>query len=143
MKLFIILGGLFFSIHSISYFKPMDNNLEISKKHDTEQLFCSNYTAYTMNIQAAGIANIPMASLTKDGHLYIEYVYSSGSEKRSGKMNLQRKKEHRFEGNWHTKADNGNSYQGSLYFVFDNDGTAKGKYQYAGSSYNITIDPIK
>lgn len=36
-------------------------------------------------------------------------------------------------------ADNGNSYQGTLYVVFDTSGNGKGYYQFAGQDYEITI----
>jgi len=102
-------------------------------------VFISNFSKYTMDIQAAGIATIPKATLSEKGELYIEYAYHSGGENRNGKMTLYDKGNHRFEGNWKTDADNGNSYQGTLYFVFDKFGNADGYYKFGGSDYKITI----
>ena len=102
-------------------------------------VFISGFSAYSMDIQAAGLATIPKATIADNGELYIEYAYHSGGENRTGKMTLYDKGNHRFEGNWKTDADNGNAYQGTLYFVFDRDGNATGYYKFGGSDYAITI----
>lgn len=102
-------------------------------------VFISNFSKYNMDIQAAGLASIPKATLSKKGELYIEYAYHSGGENRNGKMTLYDKGNHRFEGNWKTDADNGNSYQGTLYFVFDKFGNGDGYYKFGGSNYKINI----
>lgn len=101
--------------------------------------FINNFENYNMDIQAAGIAGIPVATLSNDNVLYIEYHYNSGNEKRKGKMTLTLVSDNRFEGNWKTDADNGNSYDGALYFQFDGNGEASGYYKYGGSDYKITI----
>jgi hypothetical protein len=93
-----------------------------------------------MDIEAAGLASIPKASLSPTNELYIEYRYTSGDENRNGKMTLVPTKDDRFEGHWKTDADNGNSYSGPLHFVFKENGEAEGVYKYAGSDYKITID---
>lgn len=54
-------------------------------------------------------------------------------------MTLTSKGKNRFEGHWKTIADNGNVYQGDLYFVFKENGEADGHYKYMGSNYKITI----
>ena len=101
--------------------------------------FLSDFSAYSMDIHAAGMATIPIALITEEGELYMEYSYQSGQESRNGKMTLQDKGNNRFEGNWKTLADNGNSYQGSLYFIFDESGGAEGQYKFAGANYKIII----
>lgn len=102
--------------------------------------FISDYNIYEMDIQSAGIANIPVATLSENGTLYIEYTYNSEGEKRNGKMTLLlNSKTNRFEGGWKTVADNGNVYQGNLYFAFEKDGQANGFYQFGGTDYKITI----
>ncbi|MEN0050900.1 MAG: hypothetical protein AAF806_27780 [Bacteroidota bacterium] len=60
--------------------------------------FVSNFADYAMNIQAAGLASIPKATISPKGALYIEYAYHSGGENRNGKMTLYDKGNHRFEG---------------------------------------------
>ena len=101
--------------------------------------FISNYNKYGMEIQSAGTATIPVATF-ENGALYIEYAYNSEGEKRNGKMTLLlNTKTKRFEGGWKTIADNGNVYQGNLYFVFEKDGQANGFYQFGGTDYKITI----
>ena len=102
-------------------------------------VFISNFANYSMDIQAAGIASIPDAKLAENGELFIEYIYTSGGENRECKMTLFSRCNHRYEGNWKTDADNGNSYDGTLYFVFDERGNAKGVYKYGGGDYDITI----
>ncbi len=111
-------------------------------KHELSNVsvFTSNFANYSMDIQAAGLATIPHATISDKGILSIEYSYKSGSENRNGKMTLEENKSNnRFEGEWKTDADNGNSYQGTLYFVFNENGTANGYYQFGGSDYKITI----
>ena len=102
-------------------------------------VFTSNFAEYSMDIQAAGLATIPKVTISEDGVLYIEYAYKSGEENRNGRMTLYNKTNNRFEGEWKTVADNGNSYQGTLYFVFDDAGNAQGYYKFGGSDYKITI----
>jgi len=102
--------------------------------------FISDYNKYGMDIQSAGMANIPIATFSVNGALYIEYAYNSEGEKRNGKMTLLlNPKTNRFEGGWKTVADNGNVYQGNLYFLFEKDGQATGFYQFGGTDYKITI----
>lgn len=102
-------------------------------------LFIGNYQNYKMDIQAAGIASIPVADFENDV-LTIEYIYFSEGENRRGEMTLSfNTQTRRFEGNWLTTTDNGNVFQGSLYFVFDKNGEATGKYTFANSEYKIMI----
>lgn len=59
---------------------------------------------------------------------------------RKGKMTLTLNPEsNRMEGNWQTNADNGNVYKGTLFFIFNENGEANGKYRFANSDYKITI----
>ena len=133
---------LFFLVTSLnacgqSNLKKVSTGIE--NNQSTVSVFISNFAAYTMDIQAAGIATIPKATLSESGELYIEYAYHSGGENRNGKMTLYDKGKNRFEGKWKTDADNGNSYQGTLYFVFDELGNGSGNYKFGRSDYQITI----
>jgi hypothetical protein len=113
-----------------------------NKMTQTENInqFVSKFANFKMDIQGAGMAIIPTASITKDNVLNIDYAYNSEGEKRKGSMTLTfNEKAKRYEGNWKTNADNGNVYSGSLYFVFKENGEADGYYKYAGSDYKITI----
>ena len=102
-------------------------------------LFIGNYQDYKIDIQAAGIASIPAVD-SEDDVLTIEYIYFLEGENRRGEMTLSFDAQtSRFQGNWLTNADNGNVFSGSLYFVFDKNGEATGKYTFANSEYNITI----
>lgn len=104
------------------------------------KIFVSHFSDYQMNIRSAGVATIPIATLSDENELYIEYAYQSESEDRNGKMTLSRKhKTNRFEGKWKTVANNGNVYQGDLYFLFEDNGQADGFYQFNGTNYKITI----
>ena len=107
------------------------------------EVFISNFKTFSMDIQAAGLAKIPVATLSITGELYIEYAYHSTGENRNGKMTLAYKQPSRYEGKWKTLADNGNSYEGTLYFVFDEHGEAEGHYEFGGSQYSITINKKK
>ncbi|MFS4492193.1 hypothetical protein [Maribacter sp. 2308TA10-17] len=110
------------------------------KQSEFAETFITDFKAYEMDIQAAGIASIPVARLSEGKTLYIEYVYASGGENRNGKMTLMlNPKSKRFEGGWKTLADNGNSYEGDMYFVFTADGQASGFYTFGGADYKITI----
>ena len=120
--------------HNTTETIPMHN----SNKSNVEK-FISNFDTYSMDIQAAGIAKIPEATLSKNGELYIAYAYQSGNEKRNGMMTLFQSENNRFEGKWNTQAGNGNSYKGTLYFVFDEDGEAIGHYMFGEGQYNISI----
>lgn len=107
---------------------------------DAVKTFISDFNNYGMDIQAAGIATIPVATLSEKSTLYIEYAYNSEGESRNGKMTLLlNPKTKIFEGGWKTVADNGNVYQGDLYFEFEDDGQANGFYQFSGTDYKITI----
>ncbi|WP_299245986.1 hypothetical protein [uncultured Aquimarina sp.] len=103
------------------------------------KIFISDYNSYEMDIEAAGLATIKDAKLVMEGELYIAYAYVSGNENRNGKMTLLLTDEDRLKGNWKTNADNGNSYNGSLYFTFSENGEASGHYKYGGTDYKITI----
>jgi hypothetical protein len=122
---------------------PTMNKVEMTPVNtsNTEgvETFITNFKAYHFDIQAAGIANLPMASLSKEGVLEIDYTYRSEGENRTGKMQLTKTKPNHFKGNWKTNADNGNVYQGSLYLDFATNGTAKGFYKYGGSDYSIIL----
>lgn len=110
------------------------------EQNEFVKTFISDFENHKMDIQSAGIANIPKATLSEQDELYIEYSYRSEGENRNGKMTLLLNSEtKRFEGSWKTIADNGNVYQGDLYFVFENDGQAKGFYQFGGIDYKIAI----
>lgn len=102
-------------------------------------MFVNNFEAYEMAIQAAGVASIPEAAILENGDLYVVYAYTSGGENRKGNMTLADQSNNRFEGHWKTDADNGNSYQGTLYVVFDASGNGKGYYQFGGQDYEIAI----
>lgn len=107
---------------------------------DFVKTFISDYGNHKMDIQAAGIATIAGATLSEKGRLYIEYAYNSEGETRNGKMTLMlNSNTKRFEGGWKTVADNGNVYQGTLYFRFEKNGQANGFYQFGGTDYKITI----
>lgn len=110
------------------------------EQKDFVKTFISDYNAYEMDIQSAGMATIPVATLSKNGILYIEYAYNSEGEKRKGKMTLLLNSEtKKFEGGWKTVADNGNVYEGNLHFVFEKDGQAYGFYQFGGTDFKIAI----
>jgi hypothetical protein len=119
------------------------------KKTETKQLhqnnklgidvFVKNYRQYRLDIEAAGIATIPSATLDKNQVLTIEYVYRSEGENRTGKMILRAKRPAYFEGDWKTNADNGNVYQGALFLIFEADGTAKGSYRFSGADHKISV----
>lgn len=109
------------------------------KKNNHTIEFVNHYSTFKMDIQAAGLASITMASISDSDELYIEYSYHSENESRNGKMKLQKRENNKFEGNWKTEADNGNVYEGSLYFLFKSGGQADGYYKYSGSDYKITI----
>ncbi len=113
--------------------------VEKTRDMSTIEKFVSNYSQFQMDMQAAGIATIPAASF-ENSVLTIEYAYFSGGENRNGEMSLTFNAEtNRFEGNWQTNADNGNVYKGSLYFVFDENGEAKGAYKFNNSNYRISL----
>jgi hypothetical protein len=95
--------------------------------------------AYEMDIQAAGLATIPTASLAADGSLTLSYRYESEGEKRRGSMTLASRGENQYAGHWKTDAHTGNVYQGTLHFTFAADGTATGSYRFDGRDYAITI----
>ena len=93
-----------------------------------------------MDIQSAGVSTIPIATLSDEDELYVEYSYQSEGEDRNGKMTLRpNPKVIRFEGEWKTIANNGNVYEGTLYFQFDESGQANGFYEFNGANYKITI----
>ncbi|MEM6843095.1 MAG: hypothetical protein AAF944_26720 [Bacteroidota bacterium] len=110
------------------------------KQLEFSKSFVSDSSAYQMNIQSAGVATIPIATLSDEKKLYIEFAYHSEGEDRNGKMTLLlNNKTGRFEGNWKTVADNGDVYQGKLYFVFGEDDQAKRFYRFKGANYRIMI----
>ncbi len=119
------------------------NNLKAQHKmeqNDFVKTFVLDHKTYQMDIQSAGIATIPNATLSDKGALHIEYAYNSEGEKRNGEMTLLLNlKSKRYEGGWKTVADSGNIYQGDLYFKFEKDGQANGFYQFGGINYKITI----
>ncbi len=122
--------------------KKMQSNS--NTKNTSVKTFVDGFSDFKMDIEGAGLATIPKATISDKGELYIEYAYYSESENRKGKMTLSENANHRFEGNWKTIADNGNVYQGSLYFDFKTSGEANGYYKFAGSDYKITIFiPVK
>ena len=107
---------------------------------ENAKYFVAKFAKFKMDIQGAGIAIVPGATISKDNSLVIDYAYNSEGEKRKGSMKLDFiEKSKRFEGHWETNADNGNVYSGTLYFVFKENGAADGYYKYAGSDYKITI----
>lgn len=108
-------------------------------KMENVQLFVSRFHQYRMDIEGAGLATIPNATITDRSDLYIEYAYFSDGENRKGKMTLTERANHRYEGTWKTIADNGNVYEGTLYFTFKENGEAAGRYTFAGSDYKIRI----
>lgn len=141
-KLIFILS-LMTSLNASSQLNNQKASIIVKDHLSNVSVFISQFETYTMDIQAAGLAKIPKASITKDGLLYIEYVYKSEAENRNGKMTLYNKMNNRFEGTWKTDADNGNSYRGTLYFVFDELGNAEGYYKFSGSDFKITIQKNK
>lgn len=108
-------------------------------KNENVNQFVKNFQTFSMDIQGAGLASVPKATVSEKGELYCEYAYHSEGENRNGKMTLTDKGNNRFEGNWKTVADNGNVYQGTLYLIFKVNGEAEGYYKYAGGNYKITI----
>ena len=109
-------------------------------QYDFLKTFVSNYNEYGMDIQSAGIATVPMATLSNKNILYIEYAYRSEGENRKGEMTLEpNQKTKRFEGTWKTVADKGNVCQGNIYLELEEDGQAKGFYEYDETDYGITI----
>lgn len=114
-------------------------NDKVQIENVSVKLFVDSFTTFKMDIQGAGMASIQKATLSDKGELYIEYAYHSEGENRNGKTTLTEKSMNRFEGNWKTIADNGNVYQGTLYFDFKENGEANGYYKFAGSEYKITI----
>lgn len=137
-KIFFILS-LITSSNACGQVNHQNTTSIINEELSNVSVFTSIFGMYSMDIQAAGLASISKATVSEDGVLYIEYSYKSGIENRNGKMTLRYKSKNHFEGNWKTEADNGNSYQGTLYFIFDKDGTADGYYKFGGSDYKITI----
>lgn len=133
--IFILLGT---SLQSCAQQTEIKKEIMATDNQNVKAFITSSQN-YGMDIQAAGIASIPKATLSAKNELYIEYAYHSEGENRNGKMTLVDKGNNRFEGNWKTVADNGNVYQGALYFVFKPNGEADGNYKYAGSDYKITI----
>ena len=107
---------------------------------ENAKYFVLKFAKFKMDIQGAGIATVPSVTISRGNLLIIDYAYNSEGEKRKGSMKLDFvEKSKRFEGHWETKADNGNVYNGTLYFVFKESGEADGYYKYAGSDYKITI----
>lgn len=130
-----ILTLMILSSHCFSSSGQTQNSFDMSHV----EKFISNYSNFKMDIQAAGIATIPAASFVNN-ILIIEYAYFSEGENRKGKMTLTLNPEsNRMEGNWQTNADNGNVYKGTLFFIFNENGEANGKYRFANSDYKITI----
>jgi len=134
-----LLLALIASVHTCAQSTINNESNTMNQNQTNIAVFIADFANYSMDIQAAGMATIPAATTSEEGELYIEYAYRSGQENRNGKMTLSDKGNNRFEGNWKTDADNGNSYQGSLYFVFDKLGNADGYYKFGGSDYKITI----
>ena len=127
-------------IFATSLFSSNSNAQNKMTQTENAKQFVSKFTEFKMDIQGAGMATIPSATISKDNSLLIDYAYNSEGEKRKGSMKLDFvEKSKRFEGHWETKADNGNVYNGTLYFVFKEIGEAEGYYKYAGSDYKITI----
>lgn len=104
------------------------------------QTFVTNFSVYNMDIAAAGIAKITAAKLISETELFIAYAYMSGGENRNGKMTLHPTASGTWQGDWKTDADNGNSYSGTLYFNFTENGEATGKYRFGGADYRISIN---
>lgn len=127
-------------IYLFTLMTSLTHNAQIKNTNKMNvKAFIDSFESFDMDIQAAGIANIPVASLSADNLLYIEYHYDTGNEKREGKMTLNLASNNRFEGNWKTDADNGNTYSGSLYFEFKDNGEALGYYKFGEVDYKITI----
>ena len=135
MKTTLKLCFLVFTVYANAQ-DPMDNKAEQKKYAKT---FIADYKSYVMDIEAAGVAEIPTAKLSMEEELYVEYAYTSGNEKRNGRMTLELTDKNRFTGKWKTDADNGNSYSGTLYFKFNENGEANGHYKFDGTDYKITI----
>jgi hypothetical protein len=106
--------------------------------HETR--FLETFGEYELEIQAAGVATIPSVSRSADGHLTIAYRYQADGERRTGRMTLTPRTEHRYEGDWRTIADTGQVYEGTLWLVFAADGTAVGAYLFAGQHYRIAVN---
>lgn len=136
--------NLLLTVFAISLFGCNSNAQKKMTQVENVKYFASKFADFKMDIQGAGLASIPKATILDNGELYIEYAYHSEGENRKGKMTLTEKAMNRFEGNWKTIADNGNVYQGTLYFDFKTNGEANGYYKFAGSDYKITIFvPVK
>lgn len=127
----IILLSTFFSGE-----QNMDKRAEQKRRVKT---FSKNFQDYKINIEAAGIATITDASFIMEGELWVSYAYISENESRKGKMRLLVTDNQNLEGEWKTEADNGNSYNGTLYFKFEENGEANGHYTFGGTDYKITI----
>lgn len=138
MKLVQITYALFLISSFQNCAQQTENKKEIMKMNNVNQ-FIKSFQTFSMDIQGAGLASIPNATISEKGEVYCEYAYHSEGENRKGKMTLSDKGNNRFEGNWKTVADNGNEYQGTLYFIFKASGEAEGYYKYSGSDYKITI----
>ena len=131
---------LLLTVLAISVLSCNSNAQNKMVQTENVKYFVSKFANFKMDIQGAGMATIPKATLSDKEELYIEYAYHSEGENRKGKMTLLiNDSKEKFVGNWKTIADNGNVYQGSLYFVFKQNGEADGYYKYAGSDYKITI----
>lgn len=130
---------LLLTVFAISLISCNSNAQKKMTQIENAKYFVSKFADFKMNIQGAGMATMPQATISEKGELYLEYAYYSEGENRKGKMTLTENDNHRFEGNWKTTADNGNVYQGTLYFDFKQNGEANGYYKFAGSDYIITI----
>ncbi len=127
----------------LSLITAINSNAQETEKKDKQRkwanTFLVNQQNYQLDIEAAGIANIKNANITSENELWIDYAYTSGAEKRKGRMKMLLTDQGRFEGDWKTNAHNGNNYNGSLYLVFKESGEASGQYQYSGTNYKIAI----
>jgi hypothetical protein len=101
--------------------------------------------SYVMNIEGAGLADIDGVDLD-DTTIRIEYSYSATDgtgEQRAGSMTLQLRdgqgRSASAKGTWATDATNGSTYSGTLDFTFAETGDARGRYQFNGRSYPISI----
>ena len=88
---------------------------------------------YQWYFEGAGIANIDKVYKNNDGSISTEYSYESGGERRKGINTLSQSNEKEiYTGNWITKSNKGNTYEGLLNVKFDEDGTAHGYWTWKG-----------
>ena len=67
--------------------QPLRNDSSVPQDSSGASVFASHHSTYQMDIQAAGIADIPSAS-ANGGELFVSYHYQAEGENRTGEMTL-------------------------------------------------------